>query len=315
MNGETFPDSETADRLDKFIIEKSYIGDFRHIKSDVFADLLMRLMDEFKGEITQEKLARKIGKHQKDISNLIYQKTKASTRTQLDILRAFEKLCDCNGAASSRHWGVSVIIERYLYNRGIPEVLEKRLFGVSMPYGSFIQYFLTLNMKMQTLVHDYFDAFHDNLKQASPGISFDFTQLSHGIMLFRQLSEDNKENAFAMLQAESVIGFPKNDHEYAFFKKITAYRHVIAEIGESDYINTDFDKNSKLSTVYITELEGFVNLCEADEAQLIREVSFKLSLTQQEWYFWSLMLVYEFNGNNISSLCGQLSEMISTQND
>ncbi|MBO4981049.1 MAG: helix-turn-helix transcriptional regulator [Lachnospiraceae bacterium] len=311
--GETLPDEETQKAISEFIGERSVYENFHHIPSGEFARLLQFLLDEFKGEITQKQLAKKIGKYQKDISFYISNTIKADTRTQRDIIKVFYDLCKIGCDMSATHFGTAVNLRYLLY--GEEEDTAYLLDTLGVQFGEqavcsqFVQYYLTLPGTLQRFILEHFDAFYDqNLESI---LETDFQYLSYGIELFRQLSEKKKKIIVDELERDAFMGFPASPRERWFYKLLTSYRNVIAFdlsewMQERCYPIMDIKERQNV----IRRIESRIGMGVTEDRDIIREVKFKLRMTQYEWYLWSLFLIYQFQGKDLFLLCNRMIEII-----
>lgn len=317
--GESMPDETTKETIEKFLREQSVYNGFRHIPSEEFAKLLGTLLEEFKGSITQEQLAQKIGKYQKDISRYLYHLIKPDTKTQHDILRVFYRLCRMNGIFVSAHVGTGFylhsLLEEYCFTTSFGEEKAPELGEQGTP-GDFVQYCMHLPHRLQQLILDQFYAFFDNYgyEVCMHKNPFFFRELAAISDLFRQLSPLSRKTALAELEKDAFVGYPQNDAEYIFFRQITAYRQVImadplsimAGSIDSETQQTDLKEKETM----IMSFESYISLCYWKEKDMIKELEYKLRMSRQEWYLWMLLLTYRFKGNDLCLYYNRLLEMI-----
>lgn len=315
--GESMPDQTTREAIEKFLTEKSVYYGFCHIPSEDFAKLLGTLLEEFKGTITQEQLAQKIGKYQKDISRYLYHLAKPDTKTQYDILNVFYSLCGMNGLFVSAHIGTGLylqsLLEEYCFTPFLgeeaPELGEK---GVP---GDFVQYCMNLPHRIQQLILDQFYAFFDNYgyevyMHENPFFFYELATISD---LFRQLSRQSRNTALAELEKDTFMGYPQNEAEYIFFEQITAYRQVILANPISIMTKSADSETPQAAPMekeaMIMSFESYLSLCCQNEKDMIEELKYKLQMSRQEWYLWMLLLIYRFKGNDLGLYYNRLLEM------
>ncbi len=311
--GESMPSPEVRAEIDMYVRSMSEYNDFKHIPSEIFAMLLEKLLKEFKGVITQEQLAERIGKRQKNISLYTCCAERPDTKVQYDILREFYRLCKPGGGISTAHFGTAAYLESLLYGENDlyyhgddePEIGEQAT-------RKAVDFIISMPMRMQSFLLDNFGAFYDHTFTVESGFRYQpsFKYMSYGIELFRQLSEKEKHTLVTALEKYAVPEYPETNEQWAFFSHITNYRNVITADIKKLKSDSAMLNGTKEHAAIRQHIESLLNHSLAGDDEFVQEVSFKLSMTSREWYVWMLFLMYEYAGNNIFLLCNDMINII-----
>lgn len=313
-NGVSMPKEKTKAAIAAYIKERSVCNNFNHLPSEKFSLLLRTMLAEF--DVTESELAEKIGKYQKNISNYIWEAEKADTETQYHILQFFLALCETNnGRVFSEHAGTYLRLVNLLENGYLDDneydlqTLEPEALapsgtesGEKFYPSSDMEYLLSLPAKLQGFIIDHFAAFFDNCVPTTwVSYSFDFEMRKNYMELFRGLSEQDKKQIVSKLEKCTLLGYPKTDDEWWFYKQITAYRNVIytnlQKLKQDDCFLSEQNKGN-----YIKAYESVISLAIASDKEVVEEVKYKLTFTRYEWYIWMLFLISEFKGNDLNDI-------------
>lgn len=308
------PDSQTVKAIKDFFEQKSIYKGFRHIPSEQFAFILDNLLKEF--NISQQKLAEAIGKHQKDISGYIWQNTKADTETQLKILNYFYDLSLNGGEYSSLHFGTAVNLD-YIIN-GEESFGEYFVTNYDINFGEKAQirdgakFLLEFNLVLSRLILDNLPAFYDEVNLYHPLYDkkvFLFEEIYYALELFRQLCEKDKKKIQHMLERRSFLGYPEEDSDLLFFEQLTCIRKMVStnikELAKKNY--KTFEKKERED--FIREFEIIAAEVNLSDEHFIKQVNIKLEFTSFEWYIWGLLLIWDCN-NDLLGLCDLMIEKI-----
>lgn len=254
------------EKIDKFIEERSRHGEYTHITSDVFKDLLKNLCDEFKDDITQSSLAEQVGLGgQTQISKIKSKDKMLSTEEQYKILSVFLKLCinqnanndHCFNAENvfTKHYDTARDLYFKLYgNTRLFEEFEKNgkngrsNFVIKL---SLINYLVQLPYKAQELILKYPLAFFDSLQilyfddfSACPRLEGDalYPSVSEFIdrfnclprqkrILFQQLLEE-------LTTEKEVFSYYDHKDNWKLFDIVNQYRMMISSARERRIADT-----------------------------------------------------------------------------
>lgn len=293
--------------LEKFSVFNGYY----HMNRAEFGDLLSSLLNEFK--ITQNKLAKAIGKHQKDISGYINKEKPIGTQLQYEILEFFYKKCYIKCA-----FGYVICDDKFDTMMELMRLIRKEEYQ-TMPDIDDIeeesdnndcdclqedcqQYILKLPIALQNFILRNFDAyFEDTLWKSTYyyNIIDTYNMRCEWMKRFRQMSTDDQHKFVRELEQNVIIRCPQGSYEEAVFDCITDMRKIIrSNIPFTDFdelIKIEIPRSKKAQNKFKEELD-IMCYNVGTQSSSVEELKMKLSFTRYEWYVWMLLLINFYNG-------------------
>lgn len=295
VNGENMPDEAARATIDSYIEECTVFQGFQHIPSKEFSDILLHLLEEF--DVSQAKLAKEIGKHQKNISNYICGVEKPDTKTQREILLFF--LVNClSRNITTVHFGTQVQIE-YLLFGNFKEWAEKYQFGDKYVTSKCIAFLMTLPTDEQRFIYNNISAFVDSASLDGGS----YQSYKSCMELFRKLSPTEKNEIRSELEKDAFVKIPKHEEEVYFFDHIVDYYNVI----RSRFVSVrDHDDLFSIGGIEkdkcIFAFESVIEYANVWDDEITDEIQYKLGFHADEWYIWMLFLIYDYKTNNLDAL-------------
>lgn len=297
---------QTQYKIETALEKLSDFYGYHHMDREQFGDLLDSLLREF--IISQNKLAKAIGKHQKDISGYINKTLPTSVREQYEILEIFYQMCNFEYGMSSEHFDTAMKLMNLIHNEKYEEMLdifESEDSDVDEECNTFSEncemYILKLPVKLQYFIYENFAAYFEETMfhvGICSDISFTYNQRLKWLKRFRQMNSDQQQKFVSKLEQSAVISYPEGSIEEIYFDCITTMRKIIT----SNIPFTDHDKlrkneiprSKKAQSWFRDELERVT--CDfGTYVSSVEELKLKLSFTRYEWYFWMLLLINIYN--------------------
>lgn len=252
------PNNEMKDKISAYLREKEKYKEYKHIPSKDFGKLLEKLMEDFKGELTETELAEKVGLKggNSAISKIESNDKKITTELQYKIL--YQLLLSCYSLPSEPRFGfdpsqfhgkkyeTAKKIYRKLFNNvDIFDYFEEydkedklSLYSIKR---ELIDYFVTLSPDAQDLITSAPLAFIDSMKALWFAYDYHYVSAETFIVKFNDLPsialsgniiEDNPRMRFQhrleeLIMDRKILSYYDSENCWELFEMVTDYRYMM----------------------------------------------------------------------------------------